>query len=100
MGLKTTNYEVEKFGIIIPNAYARLTNISIDLVGKAFGTFEIHQNREYILDSQAIDKIYLDTQIDKELPIHNQLYTIAKEKLFVGWEDDIVIDDEIISEAE
>lgn len=51
MGLKTTNYEVKKFGITIPNAYARLTNISIDLAGKAFGTFEIHQNREDIADS-------------------------------------------------
>ena len=39
MGLKTTNYEVKEFGIVLPTAYARLTNINIDLSGKAFGMF-------------------------------------------------------------
>lgn len=48
MGLKTTNYEVKDFGITVPEAYARLTQISIDLNGEAFGTFEIHQKREDI----------------------------------------------------
>ena len=98
MGLKTTNYEIEKFGITIPEAYARLTNISIDLAGNAFGTFEIHQNREDIVASQALDKVYLDTIIDKDLPVHSQLYTVAKENLFVGWEDDIVVEEETTNE--
>ena len=39
MGLKTTNYEVKNFGITIPEAYARLTNISIDInINKPFKT--------------------------------------------------------------
>ena len=31
MGLKTTNYEVENFGITLPTAYARLADVNIDV---------------------------------------------------------------------
>lgn len=45
MGLKTTNYKLKDFGITIPEAYARLTHVDINVEGRAFGTFEIHQTR-------------------------------------------------------
>lgn len=45
MGLKTTNYKLNSFGITLPEAYARLTNVTIDVQGKVFGIFEIHQTR-------------------------------------------------------
>lgn len=90
MGLKTTNYEVKSFGITLPEAYARLTNISIDLTGRALGVFEVHQNREDITKSQALERLHINTVIDKELPVHSQLYIKAKEELFPNWEDDIV----------
>lgn len=90
MGLKTTNYTVKDFGIIVPEAYARLTNISINVKGEAFGTFEIHQTREDLIENSPLERIHVNYVIDKDLPIHNQIYVKAKEELFPGWEDDIV----------
>lgn len=98
MGLKTTNYGIKKFGITIPEAYARLTNISIDLQGEAFGTFEIHQNREDITKAQALDRVHINTIINKEEPIYSQLYIKAKETIFIDWEDDIQVEEEIQAE--
>mgnify|MGYP003296404535 CR=1 FL=1 len=98
MGLKTTNYEVKKFGITVPTAYARLTNVSIDVNGDAFGVFEIHQERDDLTTSEALDRVYLTTTINKDLPIYSQIYTKAKAEIFTGWEDDIV--EEILSEVE
>ena len=97
MGLKTTNYEVKDFGIVIPEAYARLTNINIDVEGEAFGTFEIHQTRESLTETNPLERIHVNYMINKELPVHSQLYIKAKEEVFVGWEDDIVTN---ISEVE
>ena len=90
MGLKTTNYEVKDFGITIPEAYARLTNININVDGEAFGTFEIHQTRENLIENYPLERIHVNYVIDKDLPVHNQIYVKAKEELFPGWEDDIV----------
>ena len=98
MGLKTTNYEVKKFGITVPTAYARLTNVSVDVNGDAFGVFEIHQERDDLTTSEALDRVHLTTTINKDLPIHGQIYTKAKAEIFTDWEDDIV--EEILSEVE
>lgn len=95
MGLKTTNYKVKNFGITLPEAYARLTNISIDLDGNALGIFEIHQNREDIVKSHPLERIHINSVIDKELPVHTQLYIKAKEINFIDWEDDIVNKSEV-----
>ena len=92
MGLKTTNYEVKNFGITLSQAYARLSNINVDINGDAFGVFEIHQTREDSLDAakSAIQREGFNCVIDKDLPLHKQVYEKAKEKLFIDWEDDIV----------
>ena len=94
MGLKTTNYEVKDFGITLPQAYARLSNISVDINGEAFGVFEIHQTREDSLDTEksAIQRETFNCTIDKDFPIHKQVYEKAKAQLFTDWEDDIVED--------
>lgn len=90
MGLKTTNYKVKEFGITLPEAYARLTNVNINVNGETFGTFEIHQTRESLNESQPLERIHINHIIDKDLPIHTQLYVKAKEEIFIDWEDDIV----------
>lgn len=90
MGLKTTNYEVQEFGIILSTAYARLTNINIDLSGEAFGVFEVHQTRDDINLKSPIERKSLNYIIDKDLPIHRQMYQKAKEELFIDWEDDLI----------
>ena len=92
MGLKTTNYEVKDFGITIPQAYARLTNVNINVDGKAFGIFEIHQTRESLAEANPLEKVYVDYIIDKDLPIYSQIYIQAKKELFPDWEDDIITD--------
>jgi hypothetical protein len=103
MGLKTTNYEVKDLGIAIPEAYARLTNININVDGMAFGTFEIHQTRKDLIENNPLERIHVNYVIDKDLPAHNQLYVKAKEEIFTDWEDDIVEEisiEEIESEVE
>lgn len=90
MGLKTTNYEAKEFGIVLPNAYARLTNVNINLDGETFGMFEIHQTRDDIETKSPIERKNFSCIIDKDLPIHKQIYEMAKTDLFVDWEDDIV----------
>lgn len=90
MGLKTTNYEAKEFGIVLPTAYARLTNINVNLSGSAFGMFEVHQTREDINTKSPIERKNINCVIDKDLPIHKQMYEVAKETLFTDWEDDII----------
>ena len=90
MGLKTTNYEAKDIGITIPTAYARLTNISVNLEGQAYGRFEIHQTREDIGEKSPIERQNFVCAIDKDLPVHKQVYELAKEQLFIDWEDDII----------
>lgn len=90
MGLKTTNYELKRFGITLPEAYARLTNVNINLEGEAFGVFEIHQTREDLNLSSSLERIHINSTINKDLPIYSQLYIAAKNTIFNGWEDDIV----------
>lgn len=90
MGLKTTNYEVKDFGITIPEAYARLTNININVDGEAFGIFEIHQTRKDLIENNSLERIHVNYVIDKDLPVHNQIYVKAKKEIFTDWEDDIV----------
>lgn len=87
MGLKTTNYELERFGITLPNVYARLSQVDIDLEGNAHGFFTISKTRE---DEKAVETKIFNCQIDKNQLIHEQIYNAAKEDIFVGWEDDII----------
>ena len=90
MGLKTKNYQIKDFGIVVPDAYARLTNININVDGNAFGIFGIHQTREALAENNPLERIYVNYEIDKNLPIYSQIYIKAKEELFSDWEDDIV----------
>ena len=43
-----------------------------------------------ISQSQAIETKYIRCLIDKDQPIHAQIYTNAKKSIFEGWEDDII----------
>ncbi len=99
MGLiKNDGYTSEKLGITIPQAYARLISVSLDCNGNANAMFNIHQNREDTVEKSPVDQVYINTKVDKNLPIYEQIYIVAKEKIFGGWEDDIVTD--IIEEVE
>ena len=89
MGLKTTNYTVESLGITVPEAYAKIKNLSVNEEGIAIAQFFIQQTREDMnLDPFKIENFRV--KIDKDLPIFSQVYIASKEALFHGWEDDIV----------
>lgn len=90
MGLKTTNYEVKDLGITVPTAYARIVSIHSDLDGEASIVFEIQQVRENIGTKEPLERKYLSMLLDKNSSLYVQGYTKAKEKLFAGWEDNIV----------
>lgn len=92
MGLKTTNYKVEDYNLILPTAYAKITNIEITPDGDASATFAIQQTREDVDNNTPLAELRLDCRIDKKLPIYEQIYTISKIFMFKDWEDDIVVE--------
>ena len=90
MGLKTTNYSVRDYGIILPQAYARVSSIFVDIDGVVTATFEIQQSREDIGLKNSFNKIYFECEIDKDQPLYKQVYEKAKDELFSDWKDDII----------
>ena len=90
MGFKTTNYEAFAYGITIPEAYARITRVNVDVNGKVDAMFEIQQNREDVGTKKSLALVPFSCDIDKEQPLHKQIYEKAKEEYFKEWEDDIV----------
>ncbi len=90
MGLKINNYEVKDYGITLDTAYARISDIHIDLDGNAHCMFQIQKDRESIGKDRCFEVKAFDCVIDKTLPIHEQAYVAAKESVFADWEDDII----------
>ena len=74
----------------LPNAYAKITNLTIDAEGNAIATFSVQQTRESINNNKSIEEKILHCQIDKSLPIYEQIYNTAKNFIFKNWKDDIV----------
>ena len=97
MGLKKSKYEVPGLGITVPTAYARLTYVDISLSGEANAIFEVQQDRDSVGIKNFLERKSFSCSIDKELPVHRQIYEKAKEGLFADWQDDIV-EPEIIPE--
>ena len=90
MGFKKNNYKNEAIGITLPTAYAQITNINIQANNVAFVNFTIQQDRNAISTKEPFEIVYFNCDIDKSLPIYEQIYLKAKENIFVDWEDDIV----------
>ena len=91
MGLKlTTGYEIKDMGIIIPEAYAKISFVEIDNNGIANATIDIQQTREDVLTKTSLDRICIQKAINKQEPIYSQLYIAAKKDYFSDWEDDII----------
>ena len=90
MGFKKTNYTIEETGIVLPEVYAQIVEASVDSNGKAYAVFSIQQSREAIKKFVPLETVAITCVIDKEKPLHEQIYIKAKEAVFEGWEDDIV----------
>lgn len=89
MGLKTTNYQIKEKGITIDTAYAKIDSIFVK-GNRATANFDIQQSREQTESLEALDIVSVSCIIDKEKPLHEQMYVKAKEEVFKDWEDDIV----------
>ena len=98
MGLKTHSYPISGFDLILPIAYAKITNITIDAEGNANAVFSIQQSREKVSSSEPLEEKTLECVINKELPIYEQIYKVSKIMMFKDWEDDIVVD--VVEELE
>ena len=90
MGLKKTNYTIQETGVTIPNAYAQILTTSVDKDGKAYAVFAIQQSRGDIAKFVPLETVAITHNVDKERPLHEQMYIKAKEDIFFDWEDDIV----------
>ena len=90
MGLKKFNYRVKTLDVVVPDAYAKLADINIDSNGRAHGLFIIQQDREAIDNFQPFELVEIICNIDKTLPIYEQIYNEAKKTEFSDWTDDIV----------
>ena len=89
MGFIKKNYVNERMGIELPEAYARICDISVDGGNNAQAIFIIQQSREATYAKQPIDGIVFNMCIDRSKPVYEQLYSAAKESIFSDWEDDI-----------
>lgn len=96
MGLKTTNYKVQQYDLVLSDAYAKITDITIDHAGNATATFAIQQSRDAVSKSAPLMEMRLDCKINKDLPVYEQIYTLSKVFMFKDWEDDIVEEVEVI----
>ena len=113
MGFKTTNYEVKRLGNVLPQAYARIVELTIDEYDIATAKFYIQQNREFTKMKEPYEVV-----IVKDIPITNKkenpyttAYNYAKgqhneyprneetnqiekvvvnNSIFYGWQDDYV----------
>ena len=90
MGFIKTNYDIEKLGITLPEAYAQINRVSVNIDGSVSAIFSIQQKREDINNKRDIDTVHYRCKIDKDLPLHKQVYEKAKADIFSEWEDDIV----------
>lgn len=100
MGFIKSNHTIEKLGLTLPTAYARIINIHVDKDGRAYGTLAIQQSREDVGTLRPLDQVTIDVQIDKTAPIFEQLYLKAKEEQFADWEDDIVEEEPVVEGEE
>lgn len=115
MGLKTTNYEVKKLGITLPEAYAIIGKVELSASGSGYAEMLIQSTRETVQSLQPIETKRVDFVWDRKSDIAETIYAAAKvektsrrinretrqmeevvvDKMFSDWVDDIVIENNI-----
>ena len=98
MGLKNeTGYTVKSLNITTPTAYARISGISIDLLGNVKAIAEIQQTREAIGNLGTLERCEVNFVYDKTGNPYELAYIELKSVLGEDWEDDnpeIIIEEE------
>lgn len=110
MGLKTTNYVSKSTGLVLPEAYAVLTNLIIERDNRARAIFAIQSSREATQTLKPIDKVEVHFTWDRKTDTAKMAYETAKTETILetkyddkgnpytevqhgtlfGWQDDIV----------
>lgn len=119
MGLKTTNYEVKAKRHILPEAYAIIGRVGeIDEHGSGYAIMHIQATRENALSAEPFETKRVDFVWDRKKSIAECIYEAAKvektarrinretqkmetiviDPMFSGWDDDIVVEDDIVIE--
>lgn len=113
MGLKTTNYEVKKLGITLPEAYAIIGNLHIEKNGSGYAEMYVQATRDNVLNLQPLETKRVDFVWDRQADIAETIYATAKvektaqrynretkaqetvvtDTMFSDWEDDIILGD-------
>ena len=111
MGLKTTNYVSKSTGLVLPEAYAVLTNLIIETDNRARAIFAVQASREATKRYKALDKVEVHFTWDRKSNPVVQAYETAKSEvkkfehynevtgetltgtedgILFGWQDDIL----------
>ncbi|MBO5364674.1 MAG: hypothetical protein J6A56_04350 [Clostridia bacterium] len=91
MGFKKNDVLIEQLGVTVPEAYAQIEQLRVDLDGACSVCFKVQTARE-TMDRPALENKFVRLTIDKNLPVHKQVYEYAKREVFADWEDDIPVD--------
>jgi hypothetical protein len=98
MGLKTTDYKIEKTGIELSQAYALIGRLYMDKSGHAAADFHIQTDREKALNLEPLEVKTIGFTPARNGNLYEQAYQAAK-VIFGGWEDDIVTEETEESEG-
>lgn len=109
MGLKKLNYEIKEMGIILPEAYAIIKNLTIK-GSKAKAEFVVQASRESAINLKPLETKTLHFTVDRNSNPYETAYTESKKQVmgqkynvetatfeeclengvFTDWQDDIV----------
>lgn len=89
MGLKKTDYVIPMYNLTIPQAYARIYNLEIDIQGNARAYIAVCAAREDIGYKIPFETKEIRFTTDKLSNPYTVAYETAKEAYFSGWVDDI-----------
>ena len=101
MGLKKANYEIKSLGIILPEAYAIIKNITIN-GESARADFVIQASREKASNLKPLEVRTLHFKVDRNTNPYQTAYIESKKQveeesnngkiltdgIFTGWDDD------------
>lgn len=103
MGLKKTNYEVKKFGITLPEAYAFIHRLEVNGDEGAAEFYIQASPRKSAMELEPYERIVVRFDYDRQTNPYELAYNAAKiapaaseetkikvSAPFEGWEDDIV----------
>lgn len=83
MGLYKENYESKKLGIVLPKAYAYITDFKMrETNGKTYGRaiFAIQTSREACVEKMPIEEVILESvELDRNKNVLTQAYEKMKE---------------------